>query len=255
MIFPIGDDQVKGGRFPIFSYSFIVINILVFVFIQLPNPAFTYAYSAIPYEIINLTDLTTSNFQAPHQPGPTPLFLTLITNIFMHGSWMHLIGNMVFLWVFADNIESTIGRKRFVIFYLFGGIIASFCHILSDVNSTIASLGASGAIAACLGAYLVMFPQSKIKILFFIKIFRIPAFLFLGFWIGQQLFSAYVEFGQETIGGVAWYAHIGGFAFGLITGTYFRWVYPKLNHVGLGYFPVKRPANRYNNRQITKYFN
>jgi|694.fasta_scaffold00566_37 membrane associated rhomboid family serine protease len=255
MIFPIGDDQVKGGRFPIFSYSFILVNVFVFVLIQIPEPAFTYAYSAIPYEIVHFTDLTAGNFEAPHEPGPTPIFLTLITNIFMHGGWMHLIGNMVFLWVFADNIESTIGWIRFLLFYISGGVIASVCHILSEPNSTIASLGASGAIAACLGAYLVMFPQSKVKMLFFIKIFRIPAFLFLGFWIGQQLFSAYAEFGQETIGGVAWYAHIGGFVFGIVAGVYFRWVYPKMKHVGLEYYPTNRPAYRYNNRGITKYFN
>jgi len=254
MIFPIGDDQVKGGSFPVFSYTFLLINVLVFVLIQLPNPVVTYAYSAIPYEIIHFTDLTTENFQVPHEQGPTPIFLTLLTNVFMHGGWLHLIGNMVFLWVFADNIESTIGWFRFIIFYILGGVFASFCHILSDPSSTIASLGASGAIAACLGAYLVMFPQSRVKMLFFIKMFRIPAFLFLGFWIGQQFLSAYSEFGQKTIGGVAWYAHIGGFAFGLVSGCYFRWYYPKMKHVDLQYYPENRPAYRYNNREITKYF-
>jgi len=255
MLFPIGDDQVKGGRFPIFSYAFIFLNIGVFFMLQYPSQTFTMAYSVVPYEIMNGTDLVGTQNGIPHVKGPTPIYLTLLSAMFMHGSLMHLIGNMVFLWIFADNIESTIGRKRFLLFYLTGGLVASFSHILAEPNSMIPSLGASGAIAACLGAYLVMFPHSRIKMLFIIKIFSVPAFLFLGFWIMQQLFNGYGSLSAATgNGGVAWFAHIGGFFFGVLSGVYFRFVYPKMHHIDHEYAPVKRKAYRYNNREITKRF-
>jgi len=255
MLFPIGDDQVKGGAFPIFSYSFIFINIAVFFGLQLPSDTFTAAFSAVPYEITNGVDLTENVNGIPHSPGPNPIYFTLITSMFMHGSLMHLIGNMVFLWIFADNIESTVGRKRFVLFYLSGGIVASLSHILAEPESIIPSLGASGAIAACLGAYLVMFPHSRIKMLFIIKIFSVPAFLFLGFWIIQQLFNGYGSLHAASgNGGVAWFAHIGGFFFGVISGLYFRFIYPKMHHIDHEYAPVKRKAYRYNNREITRQF-
>ena len=259
MIFPIGDDQVKGGSKPIFSYTFIVINIIVFVFFQLPSDAFTYAYSCIPYEITTGIDyLETLKFNiegediiVKHQIGPKPLWLTLLYSTFMHGGWMHLIGNMMFLWVFADNIESTIGNGRFVVFYILGGLAASFAHIATDPMSTTISLGASGAIAACLGAYLVMFPKSKVKVLFFIKVFSVPAFIFLGIWIGQQLFSGFGSLTSGDSGGVAWWAHIGGFAFGVVAGLFFRFRYPKVQQVHPEYASVKRKATRFNNRYIT----
>lgn len=254
MIFPIGDDQVKGGSKPIFSYSFIAINVLVFVMLQLGNEAFTYANSAVPYEITTGTDLVTQQGAIPHFPGPVPIYLTLLYSIFMHGSWMHLIGNMVFLWVFADNIESTVGSQRFLIFYLLGGLAASLSHIATDTMSVMPSLGASGAIAACLGAYLVMFPKSKVKMLFFIKIITIPAFAFLGFWIFQQLISGVGSLGaSEDGGGVAWFAHIGGFAFGVLAGFYFKKNYPKIKHENHEYATVKRDADRYNNRAFTQW--
>lgn len=251
MIFPIGDDQIKGGSPPIFSYLFIIINIAVFVLLQLGNPAFTYANSAVPYEITTGIDLITQQGDIPHFPGPVPIYLTLLYSIFMHGSWMHLIGNMVFLWVFADNIESTVGSRRFVIFYLLGGLVASFSHIFTDTSSVVHSLGASGAIAACLGAYLIMFPKSKVKLLFFIKIFSVPAFVFLGFWIVQQLVSGMGSLGGDS-GGVAWFAHIGGFGFGVVAGIFFRFKYPKVKKLEPDYEPIKRKADRYNNREITR---
>lgn len=254
MIFPVGDDQVKGGAWPIFSYSFIVLNVLIYFFIQVPNEWFTYAYGAVPYEITNQIDLIESVGEIPHFPGPTPIYLTLITSVFMHGGFMHLLGNMVFLWIFADNIESTIGNLRFIWFYLIGGIIASLTHIYSAPESVIPLIGASGAIAACLGAYLVMFPRSTIKVLFFIKIFRVPGFVFLGIWIAQQFISVYAEGANATSGGVAWYAHIGGFMFGVLLGIYFRFKYPKIRLVREGYRTVFVSAKRYNNRRLTKYF-
>ncbi len=255
IILPIGDDQVKGGSFPIFSYVFIAINILVFILLQLPSDEFTMAYSVIPMEITSGQDFVKSmtvmlDGQAitqQHQPGPVPIYLTLISNIFMHGGWMHLIGNMIFLWVFADNIESTVGSPRFVLFYVLGGVIASLAHIASDPASITPSLGASGAIAACLGAYLVMFPKSKVKVLVFITIISVPAFLFLGFWIVQQYLGV-IGSGE----GVAWWAHIGGLVFGVIVGFYFKEMYPKVIKDEEDFMPIRRPSRRYNNREITR---
>lgn len=211
MIFPIGDDQVKGGYFPLLSYTFIAINVLVF-FYQASLSAsgfeqFVYTYGSIPRETMQGQDL-----------------FTLLTSMFLHGSWMHLLGNMMFLWIFADNIEATIGTGRFLIFYLLGGLAAHFGHIYFNMDSTVPTVGASGAISAVMGAYLVMFPTSRIKMLVLVFFVRIPAFIFLAFWIVQQ-----VTLGNQALqsmtpdtAGVAWWAHIAGFAFGVIGGLYYR---------------------------------
>jgi len=212
MIFPIGDDNVQGGHFPLFSYSFIAINIGVFLLevslqTQGKLASFITEYGAIPQEIAQGDD-----------------WHTLISSMFLHGGWMHLIGNMLFLWVFADNIESVIGNAAFLFFYLLGGFIAVAAHTYLDVDSTIPMVGASGAISAVMGAYLVMFPTSKIKMLFFIMIFHIPAFIFLFFWIAQQFMSgsAALEGMQDEMDNVAYWAHIGGFVFGVAMGAVFR---------------------------------
>ncbi|MEL6655180.1 MAG: rhomboid family intramembrane serine protease [Bacteroidota bacterium] len=211
MIFPIGDDQVKGGYFPLLSYSFIAINVLVFLYqASLSGPAFehfVYTYGSIPRETIQGQDL-----------------FTLFTSMFLHGSWMHLIGNMVFLWIFADNIEATIGTRRFLVFYILGGLAAHLGHIYFNMGSGVPTVGASGAISGVMGAYLVMFPTSRIKMLILVFFVRIPAYIFLGFWIFQQ-----VTLGNQSLqavaadtGGVAWWAHIAGFVFGVIGGFYYR---------------------------------
>lgn len=217
MIFPIGDDQVKGGHFPLFSYAFILFNVGIFIFqFTLPldlQEAFIYKYGSIPEEIVNGED-----------------WFTLFTSMFLHGGWMHLIGNMLFLWVFADNIEATIGSFRFLIFYFLGGLAAHAAHIYFNWGSGIVTVGASGAISAVMGAYLVMFPTSKVKIwAFIIFFFRVPAILFLGIWIWQQSVSgmASLEVATAETAGVAWWAHIGGFAFGVIAGIYYRFRYKK----------------------------
>ena len=207
MIFPIGDDQVEGGHKPIFAYSFLAINILAFVipwFAYGPNyHSFVTEFGSLPGEITNGIDLH-----------------TLISSMFMHGGWMHLVGNMLFLWVFGDNIEATVGSFNFLLFYFIGGLFASAGHIISDPDSMIPTVGASGAIAAVLGAYLVMFPKSQIKMLFLLgmRTFKIPAMLFLGFWIAQQLWSGFTT--STEGGGTAWWAHIGGFIFGVIAGYF-----------------------------------
>jgi len=216
MLFPIGDDQVKGGYYPFFSYAFIVLNTLVFLYQStLSVPAFetfVMTYGAVPAEVM----------QGGH-------FLTLFTSMFLHGSWLHLIGNMVFLWIFADNIEATIGSFRFLLFYFIGGLAAHAGHIYFNLGSEIPTVGASGAIAAVMGGYLILFPSSKIKMLFIFFIIRIPDFVFLLFWIIQQvtLGNADLQAVPVATAGVAWWAHIAGFAYGVIAGFYYRLNYPR----------------------------
>ncbi len=211
MLFPIGDDQVKGGHFPMFSYGFILLNVLFFIYeIMLPPEqleTLIWEYGSIPIETMRGEDL-----------------FSLFSSMFLHGGWMHLIGNMVFLWVFADNIEATVGSFSFVIFYILGGLAAHGAHIYFNMGSSIPTIGASGAISAVMGVYLVMFPTSRVKIWFLFFIFRVPAILFLGFWIFQQTMSGTAELNVETSesAGVAWWAHIGGFAFGVLAGFYYR---------------------------------
>lgn len=231
MIVPIGDTNVIGGYKPYFSYAFIVINIIVF-FIQFSVPGnLVCEYAAIPGEIAQGRG-----------------YMTILTSMFMHGGWMHLIGNMLFLYVFADNIEAVIGNGRFVIFYILGGVAASLLHIgietwysegaiavdcckpcLANITcgadmtacaGYVPSLGASGAIAAVLGTYIVLFPRSKVKMFAVVTSFTIPAIAFLGFWFVEQLFAGVGSLGGALggQGGVAWWAHIGGFVFGLIFG-------------------------------------
>ena len=218
MIFPIGDDQVKGGSFPLFAYAFIALNVIIFFYqISLGQQGaqqFITHYGTIPQEITSGQD-----------------WFTMITSMFLHGGWMHLIGNMLFLWVFADNIEATVGNVKFLLFYLIGGIVASMAHIMSGPTSAIPSVGASGAISAVMGAYLVMFPFSKIKmlVLIFFRSFRVAAILFLGLWIGQQLLAGLGSLASTSqTGGVAWWAHIGGFVFGVLAGFYFKKRSPRI---------------------------
>ena len=245
MFFPIGDTQVQGGHKPFVSYTFIAINILVFLF-QVSTPGnLICRFSIIPLDIIKGEG-----------------YYTLLSSIFMHGSWMHLIGNMLFLWVFGDNIEAKVGSLKFLIFYLAGGIFASFAHIyfstagmdLSQITcfpcsptnpcsegvnisvAVIPSLGASGAISAVMGAYLLMFPKSQIKVLvlIFFRSFYVPALVFLGLWFIQQLLAGFGTIGPATASseGVAWWAHIGGFVFGLTSGIYLKsFVKNNINYV------------------------
>ena len=209
MIFPIGDQQIEGGHKPLFTYSLIAMNIVIFLYeISLPMEGtdwFVNHYGAIPLEILGGDD-----------------FYTLISCMFLHGGWMHLIGNMLFLWVFADNIEAIIGTFNFLLFYLLGGIVASAIHIFFNPYSEVPMVGASGAISAVMGAYLILFPASRIKVLvlIFFRSFYIPAIFFLGFWIVQQMFAGFGSLGvtEQNTGGVAWWAHIGGFIFGVVSG-------------------------------------
>lgn len=207
MIFPIGDDNIKGGYFPLFSYLFLSLNVLVFI-----------------YQVqLNETErfLLVENFGAiPLKTWQGVGYETLFTSMFLHGGIFHLMGNMLFLWIFADNIEATIGNFWFLVFYLAGGLFAYIFHFLFNPFSEIPIVGASGAISAVMGAYLVMFPKSRIKMFFFFLTFRIPAFLFLMFWIVQQWLDSQGFKGDQ--GGIAYFAHIGGFVFGVLTGFFLK---------------------------------
>jgi len=210
MLFPIGDDNISGGHKPYVTYAFLVVNILIFIF-QITLGAqgitdFLNTYGGIPAELSSGDDM-----------------FTLITSMFLHGGWMHIVGNMLFLWIFADNIEAIIGNVPFLMFYLIGGLFASTAHIITDPDSMIPVVGASGAISAVMGTYMVLFPKSRIKMIFvvFFSTFYLPAFVFLGFWFVQQLFcgvGSITTFGGEGGGGVAWWAHIGGFVYGVAAG-------------------------------------
>jgi membrane associated rhomboid family serine protease len=219
MIFPIGDDQVQGGYPPVFSYSFIVVNIAIFSWMLFSLDTegiagFYKVYGSVPVEAMEKERLW-----------------TLLTAMFLHGGIIHLVGNMIFLWVFADNIEATIGNTRFVLFYLMGGVLASVAHIWFNPLSEVPAIGASGAISAVLGAYMILFPASRIRVFIVILLSRatLPAFLFLGIWIAQQLVAGIGTLGHVELdsGGVAWWAHIGGFAYGVVAGFYFRMTRPK----------------------------
>ncbi len=209
---PIGDDRLHNARKPILTVLFIILNVLIFIYeFRLSDEAlhnFIVTFGATPALVVN----------GENWPS-------LLTSMFLHGGWMHLIGNMLFLWVFGDNIEAVLGHFGFVIFYLVGGLAATASHIFADFTSEIPSVGASGAISACLGAYLVMFPHSRVRTLipigFFITTMRVSAWVFLGVWIIIQLVSSYLTSNTEG-GGVAWWAHIGGFGFGVLAGMFFR---------------------------------
>lgn len=212
---PIGDDNIRGARPPLVTYALVAINVIVFLYeISLSSTAldaFFGRWAVQPAEIMAGKNL-----------------ISLLTSMFLHGGWMHLIGNMVFLLIFGDNIEAVLGHIGYLIFYLAGGLAASSAHVLFNANNMIPSLGASGAIAAVMGAYIVMFPHSKVKALiflgFFVRVTRVSAVFFLGIWFIIQLFNGVAELGGQTAqtSGVAFWAHIGGFIFGLASGYLLR---------------------------------
>jgi membrane associated rhomboid family serine protease len=234
MLLPIGDDNYGRRTTPFVVYTLVAINIVVFLLQIAMGDVFTLAYAAIPYEITHGADLTAPARipgvgVIPQAPGPTPIYLTLLTSMFMHGSWVHIGGNMLYLWVFGDNIEDDFGHFRFLVFYLICGLAASFAQIFIDPDSVIPTLGASGAIAGVLGAYLIMFPRNRIRVLtltFVLTVLELPAIVVLGFWIVAQFFSQFAAISQHTAqtrgGGVAYMAHIGGFIAGAILLFLFR---------------------------------
>lgn len=218
---PIGDDNRGHHLTPIINYLLIAANVLVFIFLQGAgrDEAFTYAFSTVPAEIMEGRDLTTG----PLQPTPIPVYGTLITSMFMHGGWAHLIGNMLYLWVFGDNLENRMGHSRYLGFYLLCGLIASLSHVfvtaaMAPQHMYIPSLGASGAISGVMGGYLLLFPKGRVNVLIGYGVATVPAFVALGIWIVFQIISSMGMLGGEQPGGggVAYAAHIGGFVAGMI---------------------------------------
>lgn len=217
---PIGDDNTGNTLKPYINYALIAINVLVFIFFQRlgSDEAFTLSYAAVPQEIITGKDIIGPNGLLA---TPIPVWETIFTAMFMHGSIAHISGNMLYLWIFGDNLENRMGHLRYLIFYLVCGVLATLSHVyLSDAlgkDTLIPSLGASGAISGVLGGYLLLFPRNKVRVLAFRYVMTVPAIVSLGIWILLQIISGMSMFGGEgSQGGVAYAAHIGGFIAGLV---------------------------------------
>jgi len=207
-LIPLSDASRRPARIPVVTGFIILANVLVFLAELVRGDSFVMRWSAIPADIVS-----------GHH------WITIFTAMFMHGSWSHIIGNMVFLWAFAPEIEDAMGRGRYLVFYLLGGVVAMLAQVLADPHSTVPNLGASGAIAAVMGAFLVTYPRDRIRSLLFIFIFvrvtYIPAGLLIGVWFLSQLVHAGAVAQVET-GGVAYLAHVGGFIFGAVTARLFE---------------------------------
>jgi membrane associated rhomboid family serine protease len=240
-VFPLKDD-IPTRRTPVVTIALLVANVVIF-FLSIrnggsilsgPDAQTVVDYGVIPYEITHPGDQCELVSQAGEvlcegqqgvqgQPDPQPAtWLTVISSMFMHGGLLHIGGNMLFLWVFGNNVEDSMGRVRFAVFYLRGGIAAMALQTAVGPSATVPSIGASGAVAAVLGGYLLIYPRARVLTLVFLFVFftfiQIPAMFFLVIWFGQQLLFGYLDYVDPTGGGggVAYFAHIGGFVFGLL---------------------------------------
>jgi membrane associated rhomboid family serine protease len=217
---PLKDDN-PTQTIPLVTIGLLTVNILVYIYQLTLSPdgleTFVFRYGAIPGRLIHPSGSDQAVFQN------MPFGLTIFSSMFLHGGMFHLLGNMLYLWIFGNNVEDYLGHVKFLIFYLISGFFAAFIHTLSDLNSPIPMIGASGAIAGVLGAYLVLFPRANVSTLFifiiFFKIIKVPAVLILGIWFLMQLLNA------GTAGGsVAWFAHVGGF----LTGVILIWIFKSI---------------------------
>jgi hypothetical protein len=207
-------DETPTHRTPIINYLFIALNVIVFIFqimLGSENQSIVYQFALIPAQFtsgIGIGDIT-----------------DIFTSMFMHGGIAHIGGNMLYLWIFGDNVEDRMGHGRYILFYIIGGVVASLAHIFTNPNSQIPTVGASGAIAAVLGAYLIMYPQSRVLTLiplgFFMRLTMLPAAIVLGLWFVLQLFQGVLTLGGPDVGGVAFWAHIGGFVAGVVLAKLF----------------------------------
>jgi len=243
MVFPLYDDNSDRLTTPVVNYAIIAVNILVFVFLQQlgTNGQFTYAFSTVPLEILTGHDVVTPTRvliepvtgQRMLVPGlertPFSVYLTLFTSMFMHGGIAHIAGNMLFLWIFGDNIEDSMGHLRYLVFYLLCGVLASLAHVFmtaafaTDQSSLmIPSLGASGAISGVLGGYILLFPTRRVTVILFRFLTDVPAYVAIGIWFAFQLISGLGMLGGGSQGGgVAYAAHVGGFVAGLVLIKFF----------------------------------
>jgi membrane associated rhomboid family serine protease len=240
MLFPLGDDNSDRHTTPFINYFLIILNILVFVYWQeLGNDInFTFSYSAVPAEILSGKDIVTGAkiIEDPVTgdpvtipglgPTPIPVYLTLLTSMFMHGGIAHIAGNMLFLWIFGDNLENAMGHRKYLFFYLLCGVLAGLSHVFSAayLNQTtlVPSLGASGAISGVLGGYIILFPRRLVRVWVLFGTMALPAFIVVGLWFAFQLINGMGMLGgEEAAGGIAYAAHIGGFIAGLILVKFF----------------------------------
>jgi membrane associated rhomboid family serine protease len=207
-MFPIGDDDTARRTAPLVTYALIALNVLFF-FVELSGgDAFIGKWAFVP-----------SRFLA----NPAADFLTLFTSMFMHAGWLHLGGNMLYLWIFGDNVEDRFGQLKFIIFYLLCGLAATFAQLAFSLGSHVPNLGASGAIAGVLGAYILLFPQGRVRVLQGQRVIQMPALIVIGIWIVLQFFSGVGSIANsEQTGGVAYMAHIGGFLAGFVLTFLFR---------------------------------
>ena len=228
---PIGDEDTGGQPgIPWVNVAIIALNVIVFLY-QLIDPNFTNGYSTVPAEITSGKDIIGSfllvapdgtSVQIDEAPGPNPIWLTLLTSMFMHGGWLHIGGNMLFLFIFGDNIEKAYGHIKYLIFYLVCGIIAGLAHVLSQPDSIIPSLGASGAISGVMAGYLVLFPTNRVKVILtlgviFLRPFMVPAVVMIGIWALLQFVNGIGSIAvTDQTSGVAYWAHIGGFIAGAV---------------------------------------
>jgi membrane associated rhomboid family serine protease len=207
-MFPIGDDNSSRRTVPLVTYALIALNVLFF-FVELSGgDAFIMKWAFVP-----------SRFLA----NPVGDFLTLFTSMFMHAGWVHLGGNMLYLWIFGDNVEDRFGHLKFIIFYLLCGLAATFAQLAFSMGSDVPNLGASGAIAGVLGAYILMFPQQQVKVLVGRMVTPVSALIVIGLWFVLQFFSGFASIANTAdTGGVAYMAHVGGFIAGFVLAFLFR---------------------------------
>jgi membrane associated rhomboid family serine protease len=199
-MFPIGDDDTSRRTIPLVTYALVALNVLFFIIELIGGEAFIGKWAFVP-----------SRFLA----NPFGDFLTLFTSMFMHAGWVHLGGNMLYLWIFGDNVEDRFGHTKFAIFYLLCGLIATFAQLAFSIRSEVPNLGASGAIAGVLGAYILLFPKGKVRVLQGRQVIQVPALIVIGIWIVLQFFSGIGSIANAgKTGGVAYMAHIGGFLAG-----------------------------------------
>ncbi|TMB82249.1 MAG: rhomboid family intramembrane serine protease [Chloroflexi bacterium] len=245
---PIKDYAGPRRRLPWITWGLIAVNVVVFLYqvsLGADAQAFMFAYSVVPVALTHGIPQTSLPGVPAHIPfhTPSPVYLTLIASLFLHAGWLHIGGNMLFLYIFGDNVEDRMGHIPYLLFYLFCGVVAGITQVAVDPGSSIPSLGASGAIAGVLAAYLVLFPLARVRtiifIVFFFTIVTLPAFVLIGIWFLLQFLDGVAALSnvQQGMGGVAYFAHVGGFVTGLVITFLLRpWLRPPAS-VSYPYYP------------------